>query len=524
MTTNIFLVSIVCFALALSLFIGIYALFRSQSSKRNYFLLMQTVIIVYLIGYLLEITSTSAESAFTAVKVLYIGGFFLAPLAFFFVADFCDIKLHPLFVKTPLLVLSSGFILAVWTNDQHRLVYQDYWFDANLSSHLIFIPGLLYFLMRIFLVVCIAIILAVMIYKMKKWKNKYRKRLFVFSFCALIPFLTEAAYFVSIVTGSNPYHINFTPHSVSIMSFFLYAGVVRFNIFEIISTATMSAMEHIKEGFVLLDEENNYLSSNPAAAEVFPEIASIPKGESIHRIANWPEELEDLNSSSFEFSIMNRNLRHYKASISPVYAQNRHLTAKIIIFSDITDNVNLMKKLETAACFDWLTGLYNRKHFTELASASIKRAFRLNQSVYVGMLDIDFFKNVNDTYGHAAGDMILKTTAGIIRRTIRSYDLVGRFGGEEFVFLITDMEPQAVLKMVERLRENTEKNVVVFEDTNIKITCSIGLTKFLEDDTLEGSLKKADAALYFAKNLGRNQVKTCDDLIQSNTAQHFSRL
>ena len=519
---NIILVSIVCLALASSLFIGIYALFRSQSSKRNYFLLMQTVIIIYLIGYLLEITSSSAESAFTAVKVLYIGGFLLAPLAFFFVADFCDIKLHPLFVRTPLLMLSVGFILVLWTNGQHGLVYLDYRFDANLSNHLIFTPGPLYFLMRIFLVICIAMILSVMLHKIKNWKNKYRKRLFVFFLCALIPALTEAVYFVSIVTGMNPYHINFTPHSVSIMSVFLYAGVVRFNIFEIISTATISAMEHIKEGFVLVDEENNYLSSNPAAAVVFPEIAVIPKGESIHRIKNWPEELESMNNSSFEFSLMNKGIRHYKASISPVYTQSRHLMAKIIILSDITDSVNLMKKLETAACFDWLTGLYNRKHFTELANASIKRAVRMNQPLYAGMLDIDFFKSVNDTYGHAAGDMILKTTAGIIRQTIRSYDLVGRFGGEEFVFLITDMEPQAVLKMVERIRENTEKNVAVYEDTSIKITCSIGLTKFLANDNLESALKKADAALYYAKNLGRNQVRTCDELIQRGASQQFS--
>ena len=519
MMVNAVLVAIVCFSLALSLFIGIYALFRSQSSKRNYFLLMQTVIIIYLIGYLLEITSANAESAFTAVKVLYIGGFFLAPLAFFFVADFCDIEV-PVFLRVPLLMLSLGSVLALWTNSSHGLVYLDYSFDALISDHLIFTPGPLYFLMRVYLLICIIMILATMLYKVKEWKNKYRKRLFFFFCCAFFPSLTEAVYFVSIVTGTNPYHINFTPHSVAIMSVFLYAGVVRFNIFEIIAAATVSAMQHIKEGFVLVDENNNYLSSNPAAAEIFPEIAVIPKGESVLCVKNWPKELANMKNYSLEFSIADEKcVRHFKASVSPVFNHHRGLLAKIILFNDITESVILMKKLENAACVDSLTGLYNRKHFTELATVGIKRAQRLNRSIYTGMLDLDFFKNINDTYGHAAGDMILKTTAMIICQTIRSYDLVGRYGGEEFSLFITDLEQPEILRLVERIRENIEAHEVIYEGLRIKFTCSIGLAKLLEDDTLETSQRKADSALYKAKNSGRNRVEVCDELKQGGAAQ-----
>ena len=509
------LVIIVCFALALSLFVGVYALFRSQSSKRNYFLLMQTVVIVYLIGYLLEITSTNAEAAFTAVKVLYIGGFFLAPMALFFVTDYCNIRIHPLLIKAPVVLLCFFSILALWTTDLHGMIYTSYWFDPDISNHLIFTPGLLYYIIRIFLVLCIVAILVMLVYKMKKWKSKYRKTLLVFFYCALIPLITEVIYLFSIFAGRNLHHINFTPPSVAFMSLFLYAGVVRYNIFEIISTATVSAMEHIKEGFILVDEDNGYLSSNPAAAEMFPEITKIPKGESIFNVTNWPRELENTDLCSAEFSTTDGHTRYFRASVSPVYTQRRSVMAKIIIFSDITESINLMKELENAACIDSLTGLYNRKHFSTLAEVNIKRASRLKQSIYVGILDLDFFKNINDTYGHAAGDMILKTTAGIIRQTIRSYDLVGRFGGEEFVFLITDMEVQDVLGTVERIRENTENHVTIYEDIMIKITCSIGLAKLLEEDSLESALKKADTALYAAKNAGRNQMKICDRLIQS---------
>jgi diguanylate cyclase (GGDEF)-like protein len=166
-----------------------------------------------------------------------------------------------------------------------------------------------------------------------------------------------------------------------------------------------------------------------------------------------------------------------------------------------------MKELENAAYIDALTGLYNRKHFTELANVDIERSLRLNQPIYTAMLDLDFFKKINDTHGHAAGDQILKATAGIIRHTIRSYDLVGRYGGEEFVLLITNLDIKEACHMVERIRENMENNVTSYEDISMKVTCSIGLAKFTENDTLETSLKKADEALYAAKNSGRNLVK-----------------
>jgi len=510
---NNILVFIVCLALVLSLLVGIYALFKSQSSKRNYFLLMQAAIIVYLIGYLLELTSASADEAFTAVKVLYIGGFFVAPLAFFFVADYCNIKLRPLFVRMPMLLLSMASILAMWTTNFHRMVYVEYSFDAVVSNHLAFVPGPLYFVTRIFPIICMIMTFTVMIFRLISWKNKHRKMLFVFVWCALIPSVAEVIYLISIITGLNVQHINFTPHSLAVMSFFLYIGVVRYNIFDIICTATLSAMEHIKEGFVLVDDENNYMSSNSAAADMFPDIVNLPKGGSISTLRDWPEAMGKTEDGSVDFSMTcKEGIRHFRASISPVSSQSRAIIARIIIFSDITDSVILMKKLENAACFDCLTGLYNRKHFSELANVDIKRMLRLNRAIYIGMLDLDFFKSVNDTFGHAAGDMILKATAGIIRQTIRSYDLVGRYGGEEFAFLITDMEPREVLMLVERIRKNMDNHVAIYEGVKIKITCSIGLAKFLEDDTLESSLKKADAALYAAKNAGRNQVKICEEL------------
>jgi diguanylate cyclase (GGDEF)-like protein len=322
---------------------------------------------------------------------------------------------------------------------------------------------------------------------------------------------------MSVITGVYRYQFYFTPLSLAISNFFLYREVMQPNVFEIITMATETAMEYIKEGFILVDTNNNFLLSNPAAAEILPGIFLLMKGEPIFSTLGWPEELKNLGKDAVEFSRDGENTRYFRASIGPVYGRDKAQVAKIILLADITDSVNLMKELENAAYIDGLTGLYNRKHFAELANADVERAQRLNQTIYTAMLDLDFFKKVNDTYGHAAGDIVLKTTAGVIRQTIRAYDLLCRYGGEEFALLILDLNALEAFNLVERIRDNIESTVINYEGIEIKITCSIGIANFLRTDTLESSIKKSDEALYAAKHSGRNQVKIFEKMVEPIT-------
>jgi diguanylate cyclase (GGDEF)-like protein len=503
---QIVLFFIVCVAIFMSIAIGVYALFKGQSSKKNYFLLLQAMIVVYLFGYFIEITSTNIESAYAGAKILYTGASFVVTFIFFFMADYCEVKLHPLFVKAPMVAVSVLAALTLWITKLDRLVYLDYSFNTNLASHLNFTPGALYYVFHSYPIICMVLSMALLLYRIKKWKEKYRKQLFILLVCLIFPFISELIYFITVFSGINTSHIYLTPYSMTIMSFCLYMGVSRFNIFEIISLASISAMDYIRDGFVLLDDSGNYLYSNPVAAEMIPGLMKLVRGESILSIKDWPEELNSMEDGSFEFA-NDKGTIHLKASVSPVFSQNQTLIARIFLFNDITDSVILVKKLEDAAYIDALTGIYNRKHFFELAKVNIERAMRFNNSIYSAMLDLDFFKSVNDTYGHTAGDLVLIKTAEVIRRTIRSYDLLGRYGGEEFVLLITDLDITEANHIMERIRENIEQSVINYEGIDIRITCSIGLAKFAEGDTMETSVKKADEALYTAKNSGRNKVK-----------------
>jgi len=474
---------------------------------------MQCMVIVYLFGYLMELASTNAEEAYGAIKVLYMGASFVGTFAFFFAADFCNVKLHAVFVKALMIVISLAITILVWTARFHNLLFLNYSFQTEFVNSFVFTPGSVYPITRAYTTVCMIMAAALLFFQIKKWKGNYRKQLFTILVCLVIPSVTDTVFYICVITGVYRYQLYFTPIALAIMNFFLYREIMQFNVFEIISMATETALENIKEGFILVDVNNNFLSANPAATEILPGIYILMNGESIFTTLGWPEELKDLGKDTVEFSIVSENPKviektsYFRASISPVYARNKAQVARVILLADITDSVRLMKELENAAYIDGLTGIYNRKHFSELANADVERALRFNQTIYTAMLDIDFFKKVNDTYGHAAGDMVLKAIAGIIQQTIRAYDLLCRYGGEEFALLILDINSTEAFSLMERIRENIESMIIRYEGVDIKITCSIGLAEFLRTDTLESSIKKSDEALYTAKNSGRNQVK-----------------
>ena len=162
-----------------------------------------------------------------------------------------------------------------------------------------------------------------------------------------------------------------------------------------------------------------------------------------------------------------------------------------------------VKKLQDIATNDHLTGVYNRRYISELSSKEIKEANRYKKDLSLAILDIDYFKKINDTYGHNIGDLVLKKFSKIICKSIRDSDLFGRWGGEEFLIVFTNTSIEKAYKkclMIKELIENEK-----FETVN-KVTCSIGLASINKDDKLDKIVDRADKALYEAKESGRNKV------------------
>jgi diguanylate cyclase (GGDEF)-like protein len=163
---------------------------------------------------------------------------------------------------------------------------------------------------------------------------------------------------------------------------------------------------------------------------------------------------------------------------------------------------NAYNKLYNESIHDVLTGVLNRKALME----KIDDYNNKNKSLGIIMIDIDNFKVINDTYGHLVGDQILKEFTAIISNTIRKSDFVGRYGGEEFLAVIPDLDVDEVKTIAERIRKNIESEIFHIGSLSLKITASLGVYVLTEKSKIEDAIKLADDALYEAKKSGKNRV------------------
>ncbi len=171
------------------------------------------------------------------------------------------------------------------------------------------------------------------------------------------------------------------------------------------------------------------------------------------------------------------------------------------------ENARLFGEVQRLAITDGLTGTYNRRHFFELAEREIERGRRYGHAVSAIMLDIDHFKQVNDTYGHATGDQVLRAAAERCSESIRDVDILGRYGGEEFVVVLPATDLSGALSTAERLRQCVAETPIPTDRGDVTITISLGVASNIQDNgDLAVLLNRADAAMYAAKQAGRNRV------------------
>ena len=221
--------------------------------------------------------------------------------------------------------------------------------------------------------------------------------------------------------------------------------------------------------------------------------------QTVLRTGQWEGELEHTTKDSSRIIVASRWAVKRDEDNVPISIME--------INRDITDRQALLTKLELQARQDYLTGLNNRGIFMELAERELKKTLRYGYPFTVLMLDIDRFKKINDSFGHKAGDLVLKTLAEVFRATLREGDTVGRVGGEELVVLLPETNADGAIAVAERIRSTVETMPVPVGDSTIKFTVSIGASKpIFQNCTLDILLGQADRALYQAKNEGRNRL------------------
>lgn len=206
------------------------------------------------------------------------------------------------------------------------------------------------------------------------------------------------------------------------------------------------------------------------------------------------------SSFGYHFDLMQQS-----CTMGPLRGEDNSITSLFLIVQDVTELATYEQKLIEMNTVDALTGVYNRRSLESRLKEECERHNRYGRAFSVMMIDIDFFKKVNDTYGHQGGDLVLKNVASKAASVIRKTDFLARYGGEEFCCLLPETEGGAAETVAENLRLNIETMESPFSKKVIKVTISLGITSFESGETPESFLKRADEALYEAKRNGRNR-------------------
>jgi diguanylate cyclase (GGDEF)-like protein/PAS domain S-box-containing protein len=430
-------------------------------------------------------------------------------------------------------------LILVWTNGYHHLAFS--------SMHLMGRDGLSWLdLSRgpwywINLVYSYGMILAgmlVLVYGMLRsgplLKNQYRFILLA----AMAPWAMSMYYEYSLKASQ----MDLAPLSFGLSGILFTYSVLRNRFLNIVPVARSQIIESMSDGILVLDRQNRIVDLNPAMEGYLSRkpasLLGIPASEVMDA---WLQDVDSLlngHETRAELRISRSPSRYMDLRVTPIYDRHQLLTGRLLVFHEVTDRKTVEKRLRYAnerlqsqlieigtlqsklraqAIHDPLTDLFNRRYLDETLDRELARASREGYPLCVIMMDIDHFKQMNDTHGHEAGDLVLKALAKTLSLRNRRGDFACRFGGEEFVVVMPNIAIDTAYRRAEELRTALNRLSVPFENYRLTITISMGIACFpTNGEDRESLLRAADRAMYAAKKAGRDYIITYDRLDASS--------
>ena len=341
-----------------------------------------------------------------------------------------------------------------------------------------------------------------------------RQQLIVFLIAIIFPFLSGLIY----NTGNSPYNLDLTPFSFSISSLLMSYGFLKLNILTIVPMARNLIFEGMRDGILVLNTEGKIIDLNSQIIKIFPTLNKAIIGKSAISAFKENSEmklfLEDKHQVNMEISVVHeKKTEYYQVGKSVLTNSNDQPVGFIIKFTIYTEIKELHKALEELAETDELTGIRNRRSFLKFAEKEILRMKRYGGYFSLVIFDLDYFKKINDQFGHINGDIVLKRIVNECQKSLRKNDLFGRFGGEEFIFLLPETNIKNGFSMAERIRKSIENIDFCDIQNGLHVTASFGIVscKNQVSANLEDVLRSADMALYQAKEAGRNCTRIFKD-------------
>lgn len=334
---------------------------------------------------------------------------------------------------------------------------------------------------------------------------------------ALLPLIVNLVYVLRLIPG---FIKDYSPLSYAFSGLFFAVSIFRYRLLELPLLARSILIDKMSDGMLTLDTLGRIADFNPAALHIFSGLAFTAPviGATFPYLDGYIQQFESQPETEMIESeiVLPRadGKAYYDLQIRRLYNQNGpEVIGYLVSLHDVTEHNRLLQSARQLATEDALTGVFNRRHFIELAREELERPRTHPICFSILMIDIDYFKQVNDSLGHIGGDQILHGFAQRLRALLRSTDLLGRIGGDEFIVLLPDTNLEDARRLAERLCSQVAERPIETEEYGaLPITISIGVSECSAEysERLEPVIALADKGLYQAKGLGRNCVRIFD--------------
>lgn len=491
--------------------VTLFAWGRRNAVSAKAFIALLAGFSLYSFGYAFELGSVTLEGKMFWLHVEYLGIPFLPAFWLRMVLQYAGYSSLLRKRFTVLLYLVPVIVFAAFhTNSFHHLFYATYTLDTSAPFPVFtFTKGPLYLLHNIY--TNVAILAGNIIYTSLIFSSAslYRKQAAVMLGGTLIPWIVYAAYLL----GAIPWHIDPNPFAFSVVGLIYAVGLFRYRMLKLVPMARAVVFDRMRNGILVFDQSGSLIDFNRASTAIFPFITHDNIGTPVSDLLSaYPGFLglySEADGNTGEVSIDSPGGTRVFSVTSSVSEEKGRTLCRIFEFADITRQSDLLSKLKEMASIDQLTGIWNRRFLLELGEKEISRLRRSRRGLSVIIADIDRFKSINDTYGHAHGDAVLKSFADVVTGCLRTSDIFCRYGGEEFVILLPETSPESAAEIAGRIRAKIESASVRTADITIRFTASFGVygePVVAAEQSLSAMIDSADRALYEAKNTGRNRV------------------
>jgi diguanylate cyclase (GGDEF)-like protein/PAS domain S-box-containing protein len=441
-------------------------------------------------------------------------------------------RLNPAIIGL-LFVVPVIIIILAATNEVHNWIWTSFIPGPVGSNSLIYQHGPAFWVGIAYIFTMVSFATTLLILSSVQTQRIYRFQYFIIVAASLMPWLGTLIYLFDL----SPFPgLDITSISFLFTGLLLMIGIARGNMLDYIPVAHEFLFASINDGVIVFDEDHKVVDMNPGAERLlslkFEQF--LDKNNTATKIIwdSFRDYLKKDENTHFEcISPFNKKI-WFNVSISPLQSRKGYFLGWVAILEDITDRKETEEELQQAnqrlehqlseiclledqlreqANRDFLTGVYNRGYLEESLAFEISRAERKGYPLSVIMIDVDNFKEINDTYGHKTGDEVIVALSKMLQNQTRDGDCVSRFGGDEFALVMPDMNCEQAFERAELWRNECKQSIQIHINKGTMVTISIGIAVFPKNGkTIDTLLGKADQALYQAKQSGKDCIRIAD--------------